>query len=148
LTHSTVWCYFAFISLFQIVILTNSHFGQTGFDPPISGYGPALDHWAIHVLEGREVKLKHKSNSVIVRILVQKCHRRKYDLRYIAFTVRSLSGIMFQDENQIVAPPVMPKGRGGGRTQNLMIILKILRKSYLYSIFFRKFSMNSMICNE
>jgi hypothetical protein len=27
----------------------------------------------------------------------------------------------------VVAPPVMPKGRGGGRTQNLMILLKILR---------------------
>jgi hypothetical protein len=34
---------------------------------------------------------------------------------------------MFQDKNQVVAPPVTPKGRGGGGTQNLMIILKILR---------------------
>jgi hypothetical protein len=35
--------------------------------------------------------------------------------------------IMFRDKNQVVAPPVTPKGRSGGRTQNLMIILKILR---------------------
>jgi hypothetical protein len=34
---------------------------------------------------------------------------------------------MFQDKNWVVAPPVTPKGRGGGQTQNLMIILKILR---------------------
>jgi hypothetical protein len=34
--------------------------------------------------------------------------------------------IMFQDKNWVVAPPVTPKGRGGDRTQNLMIILKIL----------------------
>jgi hypothetical protein len=34
---------------------------------------------------------------------------------------------MFQDKNRVVAPPVTPKGRGGGWTQNLMIILKILR---------------------
>jgi hypothetical protein len=33
---------------------------------------------------------------------------------------------MLQDKNRVVAPPVTPKGRGGGRTQNLMIILKIL----------------------
>jgi hypothetical protein len=35
--------------------------------------------------------------------------------------------IMFQDKNWVVTPPVTPKGWGGGRTQNLMIILKILR---------------------
>jgi hypothetical protein len=34
---------------------------------------------------------------------------------------------MFQDKNRVVAPPVTPKGRGGGRTQNFMIVLKILR---------------------
>jgi hypothetical protein len=34
---------------------------------------------------------------------------------------------MFQDKNWVVAPLVTPKGQGGGRTQNLMIILKILR---------------------
>jgi hypothetical protein len=34
---------------------------------------------------------------------------------------------MFQDKNRVVAPPVTPKGWGGGLTQNLMIILKILR---------------------
>jgi hypothetical protein len=34
---------------------------------------------------------------------------------------------MFQDKTRVVAPPVTPKGRGSGRTQNLMIILKILR---------------------
>jgi hypothetical protein len=28
---------------------------------------------------------------------------------------------------RVVAPPVTPKGRGGGWTQNLMIMLKILR---------------------
>jgi hypothetical protein len=33
---------------------------------------------------------------------------------------------MFQDKNRVVAPPATPKGRGGGRTQNLMIILKII----------------------
>jgi hypothetical protein len=40
---------------------------------------------------------------------------------------------MFQDKNWMVAPPVTPKGRGGGRTRNLMIILKILRKSNIDS---------------
>jgi hypothetical protein len=30
-------------------------------------------------------------------------------------------------KNRVVVPPVTPKGRGGSRTQNLMIILKILR---------------------
>jgi hypothetical protein len=35
--------------------------------------------------------------------------------------------IIFQDKNRVVAPPVTPKGRGGDWTQNLMIILKILR---------------------
>jgi hypothetical protein len=35
--------------------------------------------------------------------------------------------IKLQDKNWVVAPPVTPKGRGGGWTQNLMIILKILR---------------------
>jgi hypothetical protein len=34
---------------------------------------------------------------------------------------------MFHDKNRVVVPPVTPKGRGGGKTQNLMIILKILR---------------------
>jgi hypothetical protein len=34
---------------------------------------------------------------------------------------------MLQDKNRVVAPPVTPKGRGGGQTQKLMIILKILR---------------------
>jgi hypothetical protein len=34
---------------------------------------------------------------------------------------------MFQDKNRVVAPPVTPRGQGGGKTQNLMIILKILR---------------------
>jgi hypothetical protein len=34
---------------------------------------------------------------------------------------------MFQEKNRVVAPPVTPQGRGSGRTQNLMIILKILR---------------------
>jgi hypothetical protein len=34
---------------------------------------------------------------------------------------------MFLDKNRVVAPSVTPKGRGGGKTQNLMIILKILR---------------------
>jgi hypothetical protein len=34
---------------------------------------------------------------------------------------------MFQDKNRVVAPPVTPKGWSGGWTQNLMIILKILR---------------------
>jgi hypothetical protein len=33
---------------------------------------------------------------------------------------------MLQEKNRMVAPPVTPKKRGGGRTQNLMIILKIL----------------------
>jgi hypothetical protein len=33
--------------------------------------------------------------------------------------------IMFQDKNRVVAPPVTPRGRGSGKTQNLMIILKI-----------------------
>jgi hypothetical protein len=43
-----------------------------------------------------------------------------------------------------VAPPVTPKGRGGSRTKNLMIILKILRicninsKINLKTIFFLK----------
>jgi hypothetical protein len=40
---------------------------------------------------------------------------------------------MFQDKNQVVAPPVTPKGRGGGWSQNLMIILKILRTGNLNS---------------
>jgi hypothetical protein len=31
------------------------------------------------------------------------------------------------EQKPVGAPPVTPKGRGGGRTQNLMIILKILR---------------------
>jgi RNase H-like domain found in reverse transcriptase len=35
--------------------------------------------------------------------------------------------IMLQDKNRVVVPPVKPKGRGGGRTQNLIIILKFLR---------------------
>jgi hypothetical protein len=34
---------------------------------------------------------------------------------------------MFQDKNRVVAQPVTPKGRGGGWTQNLMVILKIFR---------------------
>jgi hypothetical protein len=34
---------------------------------------------------------------------------------------------MFQDKTRVVTPPVTPEGRGGGPTQNLMIILKILR---------------------
>jgi hypothetical protein len=34
--------------------------------------------------------------------------------------------IMFQGKNRMVAPPGTPKGRGDGRTKNLMIILKIL----------------------
>jgi hypothetical protein len=42
--------------------------------------------------------------------------------------------IMFQDINRVVAPPVTLKGRGTGRTQNLMIILKILRKSNIKSV--------------
>jgi hypothetical protein len=40
---------------------------------------------------------------------------------------------MLQDKNQVVAPPFTQKGRGGSQTQNLMIILKILRKSNLNS---------------
>jgi hypothetical protein len=40
---------------------------------------------------------------------------------------------MFQDKNQVVAPSITPKVRGGGRTQNLRFILKILRISNLNS---------------
>jgi hypothetical protein len=40
---------------------------------------------------------------------------------------------MFQDKNWVVAPPVTPKERGGGVTQNFIIILKILRKNNLNS---------------
>jgi hypothetical protein len=35
--------------------------------------------------------------------------------------------IMFQDKNRVVAPPVTPKRRDGGQTQNLMFILKFIR---------------------
>jgi hypothetical protein len=45
-----------------------------------------------------------------------------------------VSLIMLQDKNRMVALPVTLKGRGGGWTQNLMIILKILRKSNRKSI--------------
>jgi hypothetical protein len=40
---------------------------------------------------------------------------------------------MLHDKNRVVVPPVTPKGRGGGRNQNLMIILKILRKNNINS---------------
>jgi hypothetical protein len=40
---------------------------------------------------------------------------------------------MFQDKNRVVAPPVTPKGRGGGGIQNLMIILKKFRIGNLNS---------------
>jgi hypothetical protein len=40
---------------------------------------------------------------------------------------------MLQEINWVVVPLVTPKGRGGGRTQNLMIILKILRTCNLNS---------------
>jgi hypothetical protein len=42
---------------------------------------------------------------------------------------------MLQGKNRVVVPPVTPKGRSGYRTQNLMIILKIRRKSNLISKF-------------
>jgi hypothetical protein len=34
---------------------------------------------------------------------------------------------MLKDKNWVMAPPVTPKGQGGGRTKNLMNLLKILR---------------------
>jgi hypothetical protein len=42
--------------------------------------------------------------------------------------------IMFQDINRVVEPPVTLKGQGSGRTRNVMIILKILRKSNRNSV--------------
>jgi hypothetical protein len=56
--------------------------------------------------------------------------------------------IMFQDKNRVVASPVTPKGRGGGRTHNLMIILKILRKNNVNSKINLKITVELKICSQ
>jgi hypothetical protein len=40
---------------------------------------------------------------------------------------------MFQDKNRVLAPPLTPKGQGGGQFRNLMIIyLKFFEKQYKF----------------
>jgi hypothetical protein len=56
--------------------------------------------------------------------------------------------IMFQDKNRVVVPLVTPKGRGGGRTKNLMIKLKILQKSFLKSEIYLKTTVELKICSQ
>jgi hypothetical protein len=87
-TYFTFWYYFTLTPLFQIVIFTNSNFEYKNIpNPPTSGQCPSLDRRAIHVHEVLKVKLKYQYHFVFVRYLVQKCLRRRYDLRYIVFTI-------------------------------------------------------------